>query len=244
MSVAKLFRSLTVVLVPIVAGCGKSDGGTGETEPSPSATLLADAQAAMDSILTQFSPSVGYHEAMSHWGILAPGGEKLEWTSDTAANAADFAVVIPAQELIDAGVDPVKLVAAGWLYNEAMSEPHPTPAVLIQPFDLDAKSAGPDANGDSASKAFARILNRFEDRLGFHEEMEHYGIKLTTGGAKIEWTQDVEMGDADLAFVLEAAPIIAAGGDPAVLEATGWMYVEASSDPATAALLIRPIKLD
>jgi hypothetical protein len=208
--------------------------------PTPEEVLAEEAGAAMNTLLTSYESQVGFHHELSHWGLAGTGGEKLEWTADTAANMADFAFVLPAQEFVDAGVDPTLLVADGWIHDEEpMADPE-TP-LLIRPYDLDATAAGPGDTTDSASAAFERLLTRFKDRLGYHEEMSHYGFSLGEG-AKAEWTADSEMGAADLAFVFGAAEIEAAGADVALLEAAGWM--SAAADGTTPALLIRPVSLD
>lgn len=229
-----------LVVAALAAACGGKDdgmdmGGQGQ---------LDQALAAMDRILAAYPDRIGYHTELHHWGLSLGEGLKVEWTDDTSMNAADVAFVLPAAMLEEAGVDPQALAASGWLYQEAVTggEMGDMPALLIRPFDLGSAAAGPGGE-DSASDAFARLLGRFPDALGFHEEMQHHGLALGDGN-KLEWTEDLTLGDADVAMVFEAAPLLAAGADPALLEAAGWLHVDATTgEMAAPELLVLPLAL-
>ena len=60
------------------------------------------------------------------------------------------------------------------------------------------------------------------DRIGYHEELDHYGIALG-GGNMFEWAKDLAKNDKDLVFVLNPEPFVKAGLDPSKL-AGGWAY--------------------
>ncbi|MCK6548333.1 hypothetical protein L6R52_20970 [Myxococcota bacterium] len=227
----KIFTVLTLAALP---ACGDSSDG-----------LVAESLSAMEHHLATFSSNVGFHHELSHWGLALPGDNKVEWTSDTAANIADVAFVLDAAPLVAAGVDPAALVAKGWIHNEATTGEHATPAMLIKPYDLDATPAGPMAgHEDNAADAFARIVERFPDRVGFHPELDHYALSLP-GGDKLEWTKDLASNDADIAFVFVAQELLDAGADVAALEAAGWLHAAATTgEHASPELLIRPFALD
>lgn len=233
-----------IAAAAVFAGC--SDDGSGHDEPGqPSATLAAESLAAMESHLGKYPDRIGFHPELSHWGFTTPAGDKFEWTADTAANVADLAVVLLADPLVAAGVDPNALQAKGWLYNPATTGDHSTPAVLIKPYDLDSTPAGPAAGTqDGAAAAFRRIVERFPARIGFHHELDHYGLTLS-GAEKFEWAKNLSTNTIDLAFVLEADDLLSAGADVSKLKAAGWVYSEATTgEHASPALLIKPVSLD
>lgn len=226
---------LVCAAAALSSACSSSGDDHGATTP----TTASESLTAMDSLLAKYPSAIGFHDPMKHWGFKFASGDKIEWTADTSANVADFAFVLAAQPLVDAGVDVAKLKAAGWLYNDA-DPAMGTPAVLVKPVDLDATAAGPTGT-DSASSAFARLVNRFPTSIGFHMELQHYGFKMPTGD-KFEWTKDLAANDADMAFVLVAQPLVDAGIDLAKIQAAGWLY-QAATD-TTPALLIKPFRLN
>lgn len=230
---AALFSALSL------SACGSDDmdnmGATTNT--------AADSLTAMDKLLTKFPTAIGFHDEMKHWGFALPGGDKFEWTTDTAANVADFAFVLAAKPLVDAGVDTAKLEKAGWMFKAADAAMG-TPDLLVKPIDLDATAAGTGTAKDSASNAFARLVNRFSTKIGFHHELSHFGFAMPTGD-KFEWTKDLTVNDADMAFVFVAQPLVDAGANVDKLKAAGWLYQAATTGTsATPALLIKPYKLD
>ena len=77
-----------------------------------------------------------------------------------------------------------------------------------------------------ASAAMDRLIAASPDLVGYHHELEHWGF-TTPDGDKFEWTSDPSAGPLDVAFVLRAEPLIAAGVDPDALVAAGWNYQEA-----------------
>lgn len=229
-----LGRLLVSVSVLALSACGS------EHDDMSSTNTVADSLVAMDSLITKFPTAIGFHDEMKHWGFALPGGDKIEWTTDTAANVADFAFVLAAQPLIDAGVDSAKLEKAGWMLKAADAAMG-TPALLIRPVELDAAAAGAGAAKDTASSAFARLVNRFSAKIGFHHELSHFGFAMPSGD-KFEWTKDLAANDADMAFVFVAQPLVDAGANVDKLKAAGWMYSAAAG--TTPALLIKPYKLN
>lgn len=56
--------------------------------------------------LVKFSrDSLGYHEAMAHYGIDVGNGSKFEWAKDLTANDKDIVYVLDPEIFINAGVD-------------------------------------------------------------------------------------------------------------------------------------------
>jgi len=244
----------------LLAGCGADKSQpTGSQESKPAVTetkpeaktdhstdddLAKNGVAAFKKILQDNPKLVGFHDELSHWGLTFSTGDMFEWTKDTGINKADMALVLVADPLVKAGLD-IKKLDDKWIYKpaeEMMGKKLPNR--LIKPFNLDDQSAGPQ-DKDSAPAAFQRIADRFPANFGYHDELSHYGFKLGDGD-KFEWTKDVHINDADVAFVLLADPLIQAGLDIKKLDQS-WIFKPAAEDPMmgkTPNLLVKPIKLN
>jgi hypothetical protein len=61
------------------------------------------------------------------------------------------------------------------------------------------------------------------EAIGYHEALDHYGIKLGEGNL-FEWAKDDKTNDKDLVLVLNPEPFLAAGVDPALL--TNWVFAK------------------
>jgi len=230
-------RIALVVGMVTFAGCEHPDmGGMDDDDMSN----VADASAAMDRLLEAYPDRVGYHHDLEHWGFTTPAGDKLEWTSDPSAGALDVAIVLRAEPLVAAGVDPAALVDAGWISQPATTDPD-APALFIKAWDVSDAASDVMGDEDTAGGAFMRLLELDPERIGYHGELHHFGFALG-GGEKFEWTHDLTANDADLAFVLLAQPFLDAGADVTALEAAGWLHVAATD--AAPELLILPAALD
>jgi len=86
---------------------------------------------------------------------------------------------------------------------------------------------GNDAFAADAAKSFdatfAEIVRTQRSRIGYHEKLDHYGISLGDGNM-FEWAKDMSKNDKDIVWVLNPAPFIAAGVDPAKIE--GWVFAK------------------
>jgi signal transduction histidine kinase len=98
-----------------------------------------DALNAINKIVAANNDKKGFHKALQHWGLALSGNDKFEWSKDTSANAADFAMVINAEPLINAGLDTSKL-SSDWLVNEAKEENGvQIPVQIIHPYNISDK---------------------------------------------------------------------------------------------------------
>ncbi|MDF2945378.1 MAG: hypothetical protein K0S51_57 [Bacillales bacterium] len=101
----------------------------------------------------------------------------------------------------------------------------------------DTKSSEDKGNNvESATTDFKNIVNKYPKKIGFHKELNHWGIELDKG-EKFEWTKDMSSNAADFAIVTKAEPFISAGLDVNKL-GNGWLFKKAEED--TPDLLIRP----
>lgn len=82
--------------------------------------------------------SIGYHEALDHYGVAMGNGNMFEWAKDMSKNDKDIVFVLNPQPFIDAGVDPAKV--EGWVFAKVpvMDENNKKIEVdkLLKPFDL------------------------------------------------------------------------------------------------------------
>jgi len=82
-------------------------------------TVIKDSESATPSssfneIVDNYRASVGYHEALDHYGVDLGGGNKFEWAKDMSTNDKDIVFVVDPEILISAGVNPENV--EGWKY--------------------------------------------------------------------------------------------------------------------------------
>lgn len=179
-----------------------------------------------NTIVKTYPKNKGFHKALSHWGFKLPTGEKFEWTKDTSANKADFAMVILADPLIKAGLDVNKLDKSQWLFKPAAREEGvDLPNLLVKPYNVSDKSE----NSNGSEDAFRRLLKQEPDLVIYHKEQQHYRLILGDGN-EVEWTEKLRLNDADMTFVIKLEPLVKAGLDIKKLEGTGWIFKAAGKD--------------
>lgn len=210
---------MLLILIPVLAACQRSKTGNEDAD---------NALKSFSAILKAYPAAKGYHEALNHWGFALPSGEKFEWSSDMSANKADFAMVMLADPLVDAGLDIEKLDENEWLYEPAGKDDmgENLPNRLILPFNVSDKKVKTDGSEDSMMK----ILKENSSLIKYHEEQNHYRLLLSEGN-EVQWTEELGKNDSDMIFVLKAQPLIDAGLDIDKLEGTGWTFREAGSEP-------------
>lgn len=60
--------------------------------------------------------SIGYHQALDHYGITLGNGNMFEWAKDMRTNDKDMVFVMNPGPWIEAGVDPTKI--QGWIFGK------------------------------------------------------------------------------------------------------------------------------
>ncbi len=215
-------RIVTALILSIsvlsLAGCGRaSETKNNETEGAINS---------FNTIVKTYPDKKGFHKALSHWGFKMPTGEKFEWTKDTSANKADFAMVMLADPLIKAGLDVNKLDKNQWLFKPAgRDEGVDLPNLLIKPYNVSDKKE----NSNGSEDAFRRLLNGDSKLVKYHKEQQHYRLTMEEGN-EVQWTEKIGLNDADMTFVIKAEPLVKAGLDVKKLQDTGWIFKEAGDD--------------
>lgn len=213
-----MMTALAVILVVTASGCQRSKTGDVNSD---------NALKSFSAILKEYPSQKGYHEALNHWGFKLPTGEKFEWSSDMSANKADFAVVMLADPLVEAGLDIEKLDKNEWLYEPAGKDDmgENLPNRLIKPYDVSDKKVITDGSEDS----FKKLLKEDNSLIKYNEDQKQYRLLLGNGN-EVQWTQELGINNADMIFVIEAQPLIDAGLDVDKLEGSGWSFREASDN--------------
>ncbi len=76
--------------------------------------------------------------------------------------------------------------------------------------------------------------------LTYHEDLDHYGVKLP--GGKIEWAKDYNTNDKDIVFVIAAKPLADIGVDVQNIE--GWVFkTMKDTDGSDIDVLLKPYDL-
>lgn len=205
-------------IVVAVTGCSRPVTGDKEAD---------NALFAFNKIVKAYPDKKGFHEALKHWGFELPTGEKFEWSKDMSANKADFAMVMLADPLVEAGLDIKKLDGNEWLYEPAATDDkgNDLPNRLIKPYNVSDKKQASNGSEDS----LRRLLKADTDNVKYHKDVQHFGLNLGEGN-QVQWTEKLGTNDADMIFVLKAEPLVEAGLDVNKLEGSGWVFKEATDD--------------
>lgn len=157
---------------------------------------------------------VSYEENAAAWRLDSEAGDRVLFSSDFAAGTADVEFSFDAAPFLAAGLDPAELAAPDGIAFAVED------GRLALRFDLGSDAFGAEAK-TSIDAAFAEILRTRRDAIGYHAQLDHYGIALG-GGNMFEWAKDLEKNDKDIVWVLNPEPFIAAGVDPS--KVAGWVF--------------------
>jgi hypothetical protein len=166
------------------------------------------------------------------WALASPAGDEVLFSSDFSRNAGsgsmadmdkpDVEFIFDATPFVAAGLDIAKLPMVEGIKYEIED------GRLMYHFELGSDRFAPDAK-DSLEATFAQIVRTQRSRIGYHEKLDHYGIKLGNGNM-FEWAKDMAKNDKDIVWVLNPEPFIAAGVDPAKIRGWAFAKVETKDD--------------
>jgi hypothetical protein len=181
------------------------------------------------------SGRVAWSEGERSWVLSSPAGDEVSFASDFSRNNAaagadldkpDVEFSFDAAPFLAAGLDIAKLPKVEGMKYELED------GMLMYHFELGSDKFPPEA-AKSIEGTFAEIVRTQRARIGYHEKLDHYGIKLG-GGNMLEWAKDLSKNDKDLVFVLDPAPFAAAGVDPAKIKGWAFAKVETKDDSGKA----------
>ena len=211
-----LISSLVLGIGLTITGCGNR-GNVDEAKVKASDSFV--------SIIKDNKKDIGFHNSLSHWGLKLKSGEKFEWTKDTSANDIDFAMVIPGDQFINAGVDVSKLDSKDLVFKPAAKEDGmDVPNLLIKPLNLNDKKQ----NSNGSEDAFKRLLKVEGVPVTFDSTSKKYVLQLEEG-YKISWAEKKGEGSSDITFTIKAEPLIKAGLDLDKISKDGWNYNKESN---------------
>jgi hypothetical protein len=143
------------------------------------------------------------------WTVQSPGGEVFAWSADFSARGPDLLLQIPAGDLLRAGLDPARLPRESMGYINDSREIS---------FSLEVGSDQfASRSSENPALSFREIIEKHRARFGYHPALDHFNISLGRGNL-VEWASDFSKNDKDLVFVLDPAPFLAAGLEPARLK--------------------------
>lgn len=101
-----------------------------------------------------------------------------------------------------------------------------------------------DETKAKASEAYVKIIKENKKDVGFHAELSHWGLKLSSG-EKFEWTKDTAANEIDFAMVIPADTFTKAGVDVNKIDAKELAFKPAANEGGmeTPNLLVRPYDL-
>jgi len=220
--------TLSATALVSLAGCDATDA------------VAKYANATFREVLKAPGISVTKNADASAWGISSPTGETLSLSADfSGSDKPDAAIAFDAAPFLAAGLDPAKLPATGSV-RYALKDGR-----IDVDFDIGTGPFGPSAK-ESAATAFAELVRTERARIGYHEKLDHYGIKLGNGNM-FEWARDMKANDKDIVFVLDPAPFIAAGTDPEKIEGWAFAKVEIKDDAGKTVFadkILKPFNLE
>jgi hypothetical protein len=214
-----------LVLAAGISGCAASD------------VVGKLAKTSFDAVVAASGPRTAWSEADEAWTLSSPVGDEISFSGDFSKNNSggmsdmekpDAEFSFDAAPFLAAGLDLSKLPAAAGLKYEIED------GRFMIHFEL----------GDSAKTfggLFSEIVRTQRGRIGYHEKLDHYGIKLGNGNM-FEWAKDLSKNDKDIVWVLNPEPFQAAGLDPAKI--SGWTYakVETKDDSGKTVFVDKLLK--
>ena len=189
------------------------------TTACSSDVLKREANQSFSAILEIGDIETMVEEGYAH--VKVAEGYHIDFALDTSASEKDVLMAFMAMPFIDAGLDVDALPATMFLNGD----------MLVFATNLDDAK-----NGTDAKTQLANLLDANRDLLGYHEELDHFGLAL--GSNKFEWAKTSTTNDKDVVFVLDAKSLRDLGVDVASVE--GWTL--ATMDGME--LLLKPFKLD
>ena len=186
-------------------------------------------------VLEAVGDKVSSDEINGGWSLSAPDDTaRFIWSKDYSSSPLhDVMLEFDAQPFLDAGLDTSKLPENITFYDNML---------------MVGKKLGEDklkySNQVTALSSYEQIVNLYRDTIGYHTELDHYGVNVGDGNL-FEWAKDMSTNDKDMVFVLNPQPFIDAGVDPSTVK--GWVFAKVSVDvdgkPTEVDKLLKPFNL-
>ena len=218
----KSIKKVIIIMISSViglslAGCSRTSTGSKKAD---------EALNAFNKIVKTYPENKVFHKTLEHWGFKLPGGNKFEWTKDTSANKIDFAMVIKADPLIKAGLNPKKLDQKNLIFKPtAVEDGVKQGNRIVHPYNVSDKKEFSSGSED----ALRRLLKQDTSLIKYIKSENHYML-MVGKGYEVHWAEKLGKTDEDMEFVIPAEPLIKAGLDVNKLKGTGWKLEKSSMD--------------
>ncbi len=195
-----------LVFMLIIAGCAATD------------VVRREAASSFDMILDVSTVESVVKDGFAH--IMFAESYHLELSLTPETTSEDVIISVPATPFLDAGLDRLKLPSNMKIKDDK----------LLIIFD-GIKGAATQ----NASQQMNSLLTNNRGLLGYHAELDHFGISL--GDHKFEWAKHLMTNDKDVVFILSAEVLRSAGVD--VENVDGWLFTTMDG----MGLLLKPFDL-
>jgi hypothetical protein len=232
-------RNVSFIAVAGAAALALGIGGCAATD-----VVAKLANSSFRAVAEASGDRVTWSEEDASWVLASPAGDTVAFSSDFSRNAGsggmadmdrpDIEFSFDAAPFLAAGLDVSKLAPVDGIKYEIED------GRFMYHFELGSDRFSPDAK-KTLEASFAEIVRTQRSRIGYHEKLDHYGIKLGNGNM-LEWAKDIAKNDKDLVFVLDPAPFIASGVDPSKI--AGWTLakVETKDDAGKTVVVDKLLK--
>jgi hypothetical protein len=202
-------RKLVLLLsfLVLIAGCASTD------------VVKREAKSSFDLILDLATIESSVMDGYAH--IIISDGYHLDLSLNPESNGDDVIMAVPAAPFLTAGLDITKLPSTMRVKDD----------MLLITFEGVKGSSEADASSQMDS-----LLSNNRSLLGYHAELDHFGIAL--GNHKFEWAKDLTTNDKDVVFILSADVLRSAGVNVEAVD--GWLFTTMDSMD----LLLKPFDLN
>jgi hypothetical protein len=178
------------------------------------------------------------------WALVSSAGDTILISTVFARNTAsggmadmdkpDVEFEFDAAPFRAAGLDVAKLPMIAGIKYELEDD------TFMLHFELGSTAFAADAK-TSIKATFSELVRTQRNRIGYHEQLGHYGIALGNGNM-FEWAKDMKKNDKDIVWILNPEPFQAAGVDPAKIQ--GWVFakVEVMNDKGEMTVVDKLLK--
>lgn len=190
-----------------------------------------------EAVVNKLGDKVAFDQANNAWAITSPTGERFLLGKDFSGNL-DTRHEFDAQPFLNAGLDPAKLPADIYTYDQNANKLMVNGELGSDKFNYSGEPTILDT--------YKELLRTHRASIGYHEKLDHYGIAMGNGNM-LEWAKDMSKNDKDLVFVLNPEPFIKAGVDPTKVEGWAFAKVETKDENGKAIQVdkfLKPFNLD
>ncbi len=198
---------LLLALTVLIAGCASTD------------VIKREAKSSFDMILDLPMIESSIMDGYAH--IIITEDYHLDLSLNPETTSQDVIMAVPVGPFLTAGLDITKLPSTMKVNDD----------MLLITFE---GIKGPSAS--DASSQMDSLLTNNRSLLGYHAELDHFGIAL--GDHKFEWAKDLTTNDKDVVFILSADVLRNAGVNVEAVD--GWLFTTMDDMD----LLLKPFDLN